>query len=322
MSQKGIDINIKVLKKEKFQDLQSSSFVFNISGKTVNTSIVNALRRMSLLYVPKYAMPKEVIQIEKNESIYDNDYMRLRLSQMDYPNLESPVDYLEDEYWSEVNYADPSRPRHPNDTKDISMYVNVTNNTEDTINVTTNDVTIIEDGKEVKKFDKKYPFLLLHLRPGNSFIFKGNFVLGCGYENDIFAAANNAYYKEIDPNQYVFTLEASRQMDEVTILHKACRIMIEQLDQIKFYISDIYNDTKESKLEIRLMYKDHTIGNVLNEFLQDNPSIAFSGLSKPDLLINEIVIKLISIDSNPLKPVFKTIDYIIEVFETIDKKIK
>ena len=47
----------------------------------------------------------------------------------------------------------------------------------------------------------------------------------------------------------------------------------------------------------------------------------FSGLSKPDLLIDEIEIKLVSLKNNPIKPLFETIDYLIQMFNEIQKQL-
>jgi hypothetical protein len=48
-----------------------------LPGKSVNPVLVNTLRRLSYDYVPIYAFPGESIQIEKNTSIFNNDYFLL-----------------------------------------------------------------------------------------------------------------------------------------------------------------------------------------------------------------------------------------------------
>ncbi len=47
----------------------------------------------------------------------------------------------------------------------------------------------------------------------------------------------------------------------------------------------------------------------------------FSGLSKPDLLIDEIKIKLVSVKKNPLDPFFETVDFLLQFFNEIQNQL-
>ena len=78
----NFDLKIVQIHKQEFKNLQNSQLVLEISGDNSNYTLVNTLRRLALDYIPTYAFPKETILIEKNNSIFDNDYMSLRLSQM------------------------------------------------------------------------------------------------------------------------------------------------------------------------------------------------------------------------------------------------
>jgi len=59
----------------------------------------------------------------------------------------------------------------------------------------------------------------------------------------------------------------------------------------------------------------------LNEYLQLNKNVAFSGMSKPDLLVDQIVIKMISVDTNPIKPLFETFDHLDKLFTNIENQL-
>src|SRR5579885_2835589 len=131
-----IDIKITQLHKQEFKNLQSSQLIIEISGKSVNSALVNTFRRISYDYIPTYAFPTESIYIEKNTSIFNNDYMKLRLSQMTIPNIVNKIYYLEDKYWKNIKYDNPERDKHPNDKKILEFYVNAINNTNEIMNVT------------------------------------------------------------------------------------------------------------------------------------------------------------------------------------------
>jgi DNA-directed RNA polymerase alpha subunit len=77
---KNIDVNIKQLHKQEFKGLQSSQLILEFDGSTVNCCMVNALRRICLDHIPTYSSSFKSIIIEQNTSVFDNDYMKLRLS--------------------------------------------------------------------------------------------------------------------------------------------------------------------------------------------------------------------------------------------------
>ena len=320
-----IDIKITQLHKQEFHNLQASQLVLEFVGSTVNTSLINTLRRLSLDYIPTYAFASELIQIEENTSIFNNDYMRLRLSQITIPKIQIPFAHISDKYWRFIEYSNPDREKYENDQKNIEIYLNIVNDSQDILNVTTNHMQVFEDGNELaEKFDPKYPHLLVQLRPKESFKFRAQAALGLGKRNNIWAAAAQSFYSELDNNRFKLVIESQGQMDEYEILHKGCQIMKIKLDEIRNIINKNYNlptIIDQDSLIIKLQNEDHTIGNILNEFLQNNKNILFSGLSKPDLLLDEIVIKFVSASNNPLIPLFETIDYIIDIFNEIEKQL-
>jgi len=75
------DIKIKLLEHvDEIDGYETSYCKLNMSGRLINTVIVNTLRRVILTLIPTYGFNTENINITKNTSIFNNDYMRLRLS--------------------------------------------------------------------------------------------------------------------------------------------------------------------------------------------------------------------------------------------------
>jgi DNA-directed RNA polymerase subunit L len=68
--------------------------------------------------------------------------------------------------------------------------------------------------------------------------------------------------------------------------------------------------------------EDHTLGNLLNEYLQENKNVLYSGLSKPNLVVDTIIIKFETIKNDPLKIFFETIKHLELIFNDIEKKIE
>lgn len=321
-----IDIKIKQISKQEFKNLQSSQLTLELSGKTVTTALVNTLRRLSYDYVPTYAFPSELITIDKNVSVFDNDYMRLRLSEITIPNITNKIDYLDDQYWRNVNFSNPERDKHPDDNKILELYVNAKNDTKEIMNVTTENTRVFENGVELKEvFSSKFPSLIIQLRPGGSFSCRCVAALSVGKVNHIFCAAGNAYFDEDNSNKFMLTLESQGQISEYEILYKSCIIIKEKLKATKELLKEQYNDAKikdVTKLKVELKNEDHTLGNIINEYLQDHKGVLFAGLSKPSLLIDTVVITMETLKKDPLIPLLETIDYVGKIFDNIQVQIK
>lgn len=324
MSNKNIAIT--QISKQEGVGLRSSQLVLSIKGSAVNSTIVNTIRRLSIDYIPTYAFPSESITIEKNTSIFNNDYMRLRLSQLTLPNINVRPYFLEDKYWKDVDYRNKDLIKHPEDDKMLEIYINVKNTTTDVMNVTSEHIKIYENGVELgDKFDPAYPLLIIQLRPGEVFSCRCVGILAIGLINNIWAASGNTYYKEINDNEFMLTIESQGQMDEYEILYKCCKVLKDKIQITKKNVESNYNTPnieKLSKIKIELEGEDHTLGCIINDFLQNNKNVVFSGVSKPNLLINNMVITFQTIKPNPLPILSAVLDEIIVFANEIESQIK
>jgi DNA-directed RNA polymerase alpha subunit len=76
-------LDAKILLKKKQSSINgfnNNYTLFIIKGQDINYITINTLRRVILTLVPTFAFDPENIIIEKNTSVYNNDYMKLRLS--------------------------------------------------------------------------------------------------------------------------------------------------------------------------------------------------------------------------------------------------
>ena len=315
----SIDINVKQIHKQPFENLRSSQLKLEITGKTTNVSLINALRRICINDIPTYAACKKSITIDKNTSIFDNDYMKLRLSQLTIPDIQVNIPFLEDKFWKDVDFGDPNRLKDPNDDKIIELYVNVTNETNNNFNVTTNHIKLYLNGEEIKRFDPKFPLLIIQLKPNDTFSCRCIHVLGIGKLNNIWTGGNIYYeYDKEEDHKYIFTLESQGQMDEYELLYKACIIIKEKTDIIRFKLKDI--TTSETNLRIELWDEDSTMGELINTYLQDHDKVQFSGGKKPNLLIDMYSITYVTNAKKPLEPFYETLDFIDSIADYLLKK--
>lgn len=318
------NIEIIELSKRPHKDYLYSQLILQIKGQSINETVVNCLRRISYRNIPTYAFCDQSINIEFNDSIYNNDYMRLRLTQLPVFDIDNKIEFLPNKYWENVDYSDNKREKHPDDKKTIEIFINAHNDTAMNTNVTSDSIKYYIDGEKTdNKLAKIKPLLIIQLKPNQTFKAKAKAVLGVGEGGDQWAAASNCYYDKTDENSYKFMIESQGQMDEYEILVKACRIAQKKLQDISQLVSDSYKGTKIQKgklIELVLTREDNTIGNVINDGLQNHSQVTYSGVSKPDLLIKEIIIKMISTSSDPLSPFFDVIKEKTELFVLLEKQ--
>lgn len=323
----NIDIKVIELEKQDTIELQSSKLIVQFSGKTVNCSLINSIRRTLLNDIPTYAFNPDSINISDNTSIYDNDEMRIRLSQITIPDVAVPIINLDDEYCIVTSYADPNRLKHPNDKMNIELFVNAINDTENVINVTTNDAQVYVDGDLAQKFDQKYPHLLIQLKPKQAFKVRAVANLGIGLINNIWSGVSNVFYDEtnVDKNEFKFTLLSQGQLNEYELLNRTCQIIKYKMEKLSTTMqSGSINAEvlKKNSIRIKLEGVNYTIGGVINEYLQINDNVSYSAVTKPDHLVNEIIITLVTINKQPLDVFYQVINYCIKIYDEIEKQIR
>lgn len=326
-SKQNLDVKVKEIQYTKQDKFISSQLVLEFTGKDMNYVIANTLRRVSYDDIPTYAF--EYVNIEHNNSkAFDNDYMTLRLRQLPIYDIKSDLYYLHPKYWHDVDYYDKNREKHESE-KLIEATINVYNNTNELMSVTTKDMNYYIDNEQMEYPHRNpdEPILLIELLPNQTFKCQLRACLGVGERDSIWFGSKLAYYDidESNPHRILFTIEGTGQMTEYELLVKCCRLIKLKLNSISNEI-DHRIKTKEIKIAptifIELVNEDHTIGNLINNALQDHPQIAFSGMSKPDHLIKQIRLKMTCTDEvdSPIQPLFEVFDYLQNLFTNLENQ--
>lgn len=322
-----IDFKIKQIQYIKQNGFISSQLVLEFTGNDVNNVIANTLRRVSYDDIPTYAF--EYINIEYNNSkAFDNDSMTTRLRQLPVYDIKNDLYYLHPKYWQNIDYYDKNREKHESE-KSIEAVVNIYNNTNEMMNVTTKNMNYYIDGVQIEYPNRNpdEPILLIELLPNQTFKCQMKAFLGVGERDSIWFASKLVFYDydDVSPNKILFTIEGTGQMSEYELLIKCCRLIKLKLDSIGKEIEHRVK-TKEIKIAqtifIELVNEDHTIGNLINNALQDHPYIAFAGVSKPDHLVKQIRFKISCIDDidSPIQPLFDVVDYLRNLFTDLESQ--
>jgi len=269
---------------------------FVMSGTDLNIEILGSLRRICLNYIPVYGFAPELINITENTSIaFNNDMMRLDLSYLPIRGVDPELYEIDETYWHNVNYSDVARKIHPNE-KNIELYLQKTNTTNDYMRVTTDDAIVHVDNVQVDMYDKKYPILLIELKPKQSIKCHMKAVLGIAEKREngsIWKSARNAYYDEFEEGRYKFTVYGNDVINEYDLLTRACSFMVNKLAKTKLNILDKINNGEinpQNEMELIFENEDHTIVTPINYELQNESNILRAGMAKPDLLIKNMII--------------------------------
>lgn len=325
MSKKSdIDISISEIEKVESNDLIYSSLTVQFTGSDSSTILVNTFRRALLSNIPVFAFPPECIDIELNTSVFNNDQVRLELSQLPVPNTDTEISYLPDEYWFDVDYSSKNRHKHPSE-KQIELYIDVVNEDKQNKYVTTNDIQYYEEGQIIhSKYNQKYPIVLIKLRPTEVFKCHLHAVLGVGERNAIWLGAGNSYFSIDSKNNAVnLTIESTGQLDEYVLLWKSCQFLKQKYEFLKGKIKENYANEKSKKIDLVLDRETFTTCNLLTDVLQNRDDVLFAGTSRPNQLVKQNIIKIEYNKEllNPLEPIMESIDKVILIIEHVERQI-
>ena len=355
------DINIKVNNQSDEIDGYETSFCeISLYGKQINHVIVNTLRRVILTLIPVYSFHTNDINITKNSSVFNNDMIRLRLSnfpvflskqlnvgyknlkKLEYNQIINPENLLRNakklEYRANLGSAEydiTSDDDKQEITNNLTITINVKNISEDNImNVMTN-TPGVKFYLEQEQISHIYPnpLLIIQLQPKQEFVCTMKSSLNIGLYNATFSPCTICCFEKINENHFNFKLHSKRQISEKDIIIRACKIIKEKIkstgqvlmQNITNYIDNENNDEKVSsdytlKGTILIEGEQHTIGNLFSRFLQDHKDITFAGYKVGHPNVNQVDIEY-ACNSSILTIINDVTKSIISIFDQIETKI-
>jgi len=306
--QKLTDININ----QKLLDTKDSRLELIIKGKNINFSVISALRRTCISDVPIYSFNE--IHFDSNSSIYNNDYLRTRIQSFPVRSIKNDIIFYDDTIEPE-NTEDNNAYTTENvlleenvkiaigeddiimsDTEELSekdnynmltMYVDIQNNDNKIIQVTTDNCKFYQNGSEINNIYKK-PLLICKLKNEQKISLTAIVNLGIERTSTLYSPVSICTYSEINENEYKFILESRGQINEYRILYVACMNILRRLEYLSELIPD---DNKHLEGELNIDKMGHTMGNLLSNGLLLHDDVIYAGYSKPHLLDDKIIIK-------------------------------
>lgn len=281
----------------------STTGYIKIKFENYHYKLINAIRRIANKYVTTWAYPQDKIKIEANTNVaYNNDMMRLRLSYL--PIFDTGKLYN-------------------NTTKSIMSYINVTNNTNSIINVTSHNIICKIDNENSDMYKKVDEILIIKLLPQTKFICTMTGQLGMGITSDIWSASQNGYYDYSEDMKTInLTLETDGKMNLMEILTKTMIKLDEKINKIRDQIlAELEKKPDNDIILFEIDNEDYSICDVINNEFQEHNKITQSGVSRPDMLKNTSVIKITN-DKNLSVSIKDCFNNIVKQIDDIRNQLK
>jgi len=316
-------IEIKQISWDK--ELMNSRLEFEISG--ISHTIINTFRRVILSSIPIYSFNN--ITISENTSVFNNNYMKLRISNMPvygifsdnpiYTPVEKKMDKIvEENDLNDIDINPQDDQINSSSLKLLTMYLDYYNNTDEIITVGTDDCKFYYIEKQIKSpYPKNIP--IIKLQPKQKFKMSAITELGIEDTSSIFSPVSIFTYKQLSEDTFIAIIESRGQIDEKTIIQYA-------YDNIKMILDNFLqlipendsNSTNNISGKFQMNNADHTLGNLISEGLQNHKDIKFGGYNCPHLLDKKIVFHYELNDSKNNKNNIK--DIMNEIVEDYQKK--
>ena len=327
--------------KKIFEDTEpgNSRLEFNIKGSNIDYVIMNTIRRILLSNIPIYAFAE--FNFIKNTSVFHNNYLKLRISNMPVWGIKNNIEILPSNSNSEtklsnnnllnetsieetisdeediVNNSEVKSDFEYSSLKELTLYVNYTNNSQIIESVTTNHAKFYYNKNQIES-PYKTPILLVKLQPQQEIEFSAITNLNCEDHDTIYSAVSIAIYKQISDNEFNFIVESRGQITEFKAINVAIANIHHQLALLNTKLKDIDMKEYENKAlgTIEFQSMDATLGNLISRGLQLHSKIDFAGYNTKHPLIQCITIHYKIKESNIINILFEVIEYLNNLFKS------
>jgi len=321
---KDLKIDIKQVSWDK--ELMSSRLEFEITG--ISHTIINTFRRTILSNIPIYSFNN--ITISENTSVFNNNYMKLRINNMPVygiysdnpifvPVEKKPDTIIEENELNDIDINQNDEVINSSSLKLLTMYLDYHNNTDEIITAGTDDCKFYYIEKQIKSpYPKNIP--IIKLQPKQKFKMSAITELGIEETNSIFSPVSIFTYKQLADDKFHAIIESRGQLDEKKIIQYA-------YDNIKMLLDNFLQlipDKTDQSGKFQVNNADHTLGNLISEGLQTHKDIKFGGYNCPHLLDKKIIFHYeLNNDKNNIKDIItEIINHYQKVFLKINKLIQ
>lgn len=309
-------VKLNILNYLEDKSFNANHIHLSIKGNKVNYQNINLIRKIISEDIPTKAFDINNINIYKNTSVYNNDYLRNRFENIPIINIPyklnlnlydkalenvininkfNNLDYDDSEIIDidEVEMENKNVIENKQDV--LEIFCDYTNNDTSNIYITSDDCKYYYNNNEIKSiYHNKILFLILKPNESVKFSIKSNINIGMYHIS--YSPVSICCYDIIeDSNEIILKYESKDNISIKNILIYAIEIIKHKLKKL---LNKIDNFNIENKLNgnIILNIEDNKLIDIIILHLQEDDNIKFAGFSK-NLLTNIITIEYILFDN-------------------------
>lgn len=204
----------------------------DIKGPNIDYVVLNTIRRAIMTYIPNYAFTE--FNFKKNNTIFNNNYLKLRISNIPVWGIENNVEIyvpkkkslIEETIYEEENINDDidlnpeSSNLNTSTLKQLTMFVDYKSTEKDIMTVTTDHAKFYYAEKKIDS-PYKIPIPIVKLQPNQTITFSVITSIGTEQQNAIYAVVAACFYKEKKHDEFDFIIESRGLLTEkkLYILH-------------------------------------------------------------------------------------------------------
>lgn len=296
-------VHVKSIDNQDSTEFGDNYMYLTISGTNVNSIFSQTIVRTIISLVGSYAFSQDNITFESNTSLFNRDYIKLRISTTpivykDYKydpidnfaercvNLEKIKNEIGYREITELEKIEIQNKKSELLVDNIHMHVSTTNTTSDILYVTTNSefTTFYKNGIVIPDI---YPreSLIIALKPGQEINFTAIADFNIPMVNNCYSSAYHVSHRMIDNNTFCIKLRSYRQMREKRIVIEACEIIKLKFDALRTNIfthmqtEEFLSENKNSDYEgtVIVNNENHTMSEIFTRRLQDHENSKYVG---------------------------------------------
>lgn len=235
----------------------------DFSWKLESPVIPNTFRRIIYQSIPHYAFDSDSLEIKMNNTAYNNDQLRLKISMI-------PVKGIENTRKLYLDFVSQDEPSIMEEV--MTMVCDVTHNdntiSSEHLRLTTDNFTFSVNGQKIPNPYSKSPMLLCRLRYGDTLSFVAKTRYRCPREHPRYMPVTICYFIK-EENGYRFHLEPRHGITGEEVLWRAKDMIIRKLEFLA-----------QKELGDGVIHFDddqYTLPNLVTHFLQDHPHVLYTG---------------------------------------------
>ena len=309
-----------------------------LQGRGINASISNAIRRTMVTEIPIMGWHHSEVNIdpEGTETYQNYDVIRNNFEQLPPPyNLDNPFDvqdphlYLTNEVLTELysgyvrnrQAGEPEMDLDGRNIQQVEASLRVVNQNAGLRYVTTHDLMLKVDGREVDNYKSRPPVAFYGLRKGEKLTLRAEGILGLSRMSSTFSAVTVPGHEKLEDG-WVIRYTSMGQLTPLSIYKKTLTILRRKTEILLGYLREHTMDQEEKdgvvEYSVKIYGEDDTIANPISTTLAQSRGVSRAGYLRQHLLERMVEIKWVVDEGNDGAAIMlRVLEYLVALWKKL-----